>query len=115
MRYEDKPVVAFKSVRVGDFGGKTLSTLISSIITFNPDITEAHKISGWYKQNGENFNYQTFSSQGAVSGGDVNRINAYKTLQQVKNENIGSGDKVNIYIYFSYVLIIYIITLYYLK
>ncbi|ORX55345.1 replication factor-a protein [Piromyces finnis] len=89
MRYEDKPVVAFKAVKVNDFQGKSISTLSSSIISFNPDIPEAHRISGWYSQNNDG-NYQTFSNMGSFNGGDVQKTNVYKTLQQIKNENLGS-------------------------
>jgi len=94
MRFEDKPVVAFKSVKVNDFGGRTISTLTSSIISFNPDISESHRIAGWYAQNGNTANFQTFSNMGAGFTGSTNtQANVYKTLQQIKNENLGNGEK----------------------
>ena len=62
----DQPVIAFKSVRVGDFGGKllcivslsfillnssssgrSLSMISSSLMAINPDIPEAHGLRGW--------------------------------------------------------------------
>jgi replication factor A1 len=44
---KDSPVVAFKGVKVGDFGGRSLSMFSSATMTFNPDITEAHSLRGW--------------------------------------------------------------------
>ncbi|KAG4093893.1 replication factor-a protein [Neocallimastix lanati (nom. inval.)] len=92
-KYEDRPVVAFKAVKVNDFGGKSLSSLSASIISFNPDIRESHRITGWYSQNGGNFDFKTYSNLGTFNGGDVSRINTYKTLQQITNENLGTGEK----------------------
>jgi hypothetical protein len=39
--------VAMKSVRVGDFGGKTLSFLASSKMYLDPDTEESHELRGW--------------------------------------------------------------------
>jgi replication factor A1 len=43
----DQPVMAFKGVKVGDFGGRSLSMVGSSTMTANPDIPEAHRLRGW--------------------------------------------------------------------
>lgn len=43
----DEPVVAFKAVKVGDFGGRSLSMISSSTMINNPDIPEAHDLRGW--------------------------------------------------------------------
>jgi len=88
-RYKDNPIVAFKSVKVNDFQGKSISTLSSSIISFNPDIKRSHEISSWYSVNNNNGNYQTFSNMGSFNGGDSIKTNVYKTLEQIKDENIG--------------------------
>jgi len=90
LRFQDKPVVAFKSVKVNDFQGKSISTLSSSIISFNPDIEQAHRISGWYSQNNDGSNFKTFSNLGSFNGNDSSRTIEYKTLKQIKNENLGS-------------------------
>jgi ssDNA-binding replication factor A large subunit len=44
---EDYPVIAFKGVKVGDFGGRSLSMFSSATMTVNPDINEAHALRGW--------------------------------------------------------------------
>ena len=41
------PVLAIKGARVSDYNGKTLSVSMSSTLTLNPDIPEAHQLRGW--------------------------------------------------------------------
>lgn len=43
----DQPVIAFKGVKVGDFGGRSLSMFSSATMAVNPDIPEAHSLRGW--------------------------------------------------------------------
>lgn len=84
-------VIAFKGVKVSDYGGRTLSMLHSSTMTINPDIDEAHALRGWYDGQGriENFqSHQGLSSTSAAGG----RKDPYKTLAQVKDENLGMGE-----------------------
>jgi replication factor A1 len=45
---EDKPVIAFKGVKVGDFGGRSLSMFSNATMAVNPDIPEAHSLRGWW-------------------------------------------------------------------
>ncbi|KAJ7978736.1 Replication protein A subunit [Quillaja saponaria] len=47
------PVVAIKSVRVGDFQGVSLSTLSKSQVLVNPDLLEAKKLRCWYESEGK--------------------------------------------------------------
>ena len=42
------PVLAVKTARVGDFNGKTLSTLNTSMLNLDPDIPEAGRLRNWY-------------------------------------------------------------------
>ena len=42
-----QPVIAFKGVKVGDFGGRSLSMVSSSSMVTDPDIPEAHTLRGW--------------------------------------------------------------------
>ena len=45
--HDDEPVIAFKGVKVGDFGGRSLSMFSSATMSVNPDIQEAHQLRGW--------------------------------------------------------------------
>ncbi|CAI9786728.1 unnamed protein product [Fraxinus pennsylvanica] len=47
------PVVAIKSLKVGDFQGLSLSTLSKSVVVINPDLPEAKKLRSWYDSEGK--------------------------------------------------------------
>ncbi|GAA0160648.1 DNA metabolism protein [Lithospermum erythrorhizon] len=47
------PVVAIKSVKVGDFQGISLSTISRSSLKINPDLPEAKKLKTWYNSEGK--------------------------------------------------------------
>ncbi|KAI0019352.1 replication factor-A protein [Xylariomycetidae sp. FL0641] len=88
---QPESVVAFKGVKVSDFGGRSLSLLSSGTINVDPDIVEAHKLKGWYETEGrtENFStHQTMASVGAATG----RPDQTKNILQVKDENLGMED-----------------------
>jgi replication factor A1 len=105
---DDLPVVAFKGVKVGDFGGmssflvpigthtfegRSLSMVSSSIMSIAPDIEEAHLLRGWYDGIGSGESFQSHSS--AISGasfGGFNR-NEVRHLSDVKESQLGMSDK----------------------
>ncbi|KAI1200799.1 replication factor-A protein [Nemania serpens] len=81
-------VVAFKGVKVSDFGGRSLSLLASGTMAVDPDIEEAHRLKGWYDSQGrtDSFNnHNNMSSMGAATG----RQDQTKCVSQVKDENLG--------------------------
>ncbi|XP_065054177.1 replication protein A 70 kDa DNA-binding subunit-like [Rhopilema esculentum] len=83
------PVVAVKGAKVSDFGGRSLSVMNSSVFHINPDIPEAHELRGWYDKVGKDAGVKSLSGQrteGGISG-------QFKTLAQMKEENLGMGDK----------------------
>ena len=81
-------IVAFKGMRVGDFGGRSLSLLSSGTMSVDPDIPEAHKLKGWYDASGRNDNFVTHNNMGSV-GAATGRQDELKTVGQVKAENLG--------------------------
>lgn len=87
------PVIAFKNVKVGDYGGRSLSVLSSSQMYVNPDFEQSHELRGWYDAVGvdSQFNPQSSAVVGAGSGGSFKR-DEVKSFAQVKDENIGSGE-----------------------
>nr|KAF6289716.1 replication protein A1 [Pipistrellus kuhlii] len=91
-----QPVMAIKGARVSDFGGRSLSVLSSSTIILNPDIPEAYKLRGWFDSEGQALDGVSISDLkgGGTAGGNTN----WKTLYEVKSENLGHGDKAD---YFS--------------
>lgn len=49
---DKSPVVAIKSVKVGDFQGVSLSAISKSIVKINPDLPESRKLRSWYDSEG---------------------------------------------------------------
>lgn len=93
-----KPVIAIKGVRVNEYQGKTLSSMGTSQITFNPDLSEAHTLRGWFDSQGSNVDVTlNVSSSNAVSNNSSSNNNNYrddrKFLSQVKDESLGQHDK----------------------
>ncbi|KAK0482537.1 hypothetical protein IW261DRAFT_1468227 [Armillaria novae-zelandiae] len=94
-QYEsEQPVIAFKGVRVGDFGGRSLSMVSSSIMSVNPDMEEAFTLRGWYDGEGQSSTFQAHSRGGAAgaSGGGFNR-SQMRSLLEVKESEMGQSDK----------------------
>lgn len=89
-------VIAFKGVKVSDFGGRSLSLLSSGSMTVNPDIDEAHKLKGWYDAQGRNDVFTSHASMADAMGGSMGdasgRNKSTKTILQVKDENLGMGE-----------------------
>lgn len=95
---EDKPVMAFKGVKVSDFGGRSLSMFSSSTMSINPDIPESHGLRGWYDNEGNAAPIRAISSAmdgGAAAGGGTTpgamRANEFRTFAQVKDQSLGTS------------------------
>ncbi len=76
--------------------GKTLTTVSSTNMEVNPDLTEAHTLRGWYDAQGGQMNTYPLTTPftGGGGGGDggnvaANRPTVQKTLSQVKDESLG--------------------------
>ncbi|KAL1373199.1 replication protein A 70 kDa DNA-binding subunit B [Arachis hypogaea] len=61
---DKSPVVAIKSLRVGDFQGVSLSAISKSVIKIDPEIPEAKKLRCWYDSEGKD---ATMASVGSGS------------------------------------------------
>ncbi|GMK57399.1 hypothetical protein CspeluHIS016_0402330 [Cutaneotrichosporon spelunceum] len=92
----DEPVIAFKGVKVGDFGGRSLSMFSSATMSVNPDIGEAHALRGWYDAEGRNKSFNTFSNA-SVNGGAMGAVkpSEIKTIGEAKDQGLGMSDKVD--------------------
>ncbi|KAM9333211.1 replication protein A 70 kDa DNA-binding subunit-like isoform 2-T2 [Pholidichthys leucotaenia] len=91
----EEPVVAIKGARLSDFGGRSLSVLFSSTVMVNPDIPEAFRLRAWYDMEGFALDSQSLTeTRSAGSGFTMN----WKTLSDVKNEDMGHREKAD---YFS--------------
>ncbi|KAI3398201.1 hypothetical protein diail_9678 [Diaporthe ilicicola] len=84
-------VVAFKGVRVSDFGGRSLSLLSSGTMAINPDIAEAHRLKGWYDASGRTDNFATHNNMASM-GNATGRKDDTKNILQVKDSQLGMDD-----------------------
>lgn len=50
---DQSPIVAIKSLRVGDFQGVSLSTISRSVVKVNPETPEAEKLRSWFDSEGK--------------------------------------------------------------
>ncbi|KAM1322912.1 hypothetical protein PS2_015400 [Malus domestica] len=69
---DQSPIVAIKSLKVGDFQGVSLSTLSKSTILVNPESPEAKKLRSWYDSEGKGASLASVGSgmsPSAKSGG----------------------------------------------
>lgn len=90
---QPQSVIAFKGVKVSDFGGRSLSLSSSGSMTVNPDIDEAHKLKGWYDAGGSTETFQSHAStMGAMTATSGGKRDDYKTVAQVGEENLGMGE-----------------------
>ncbi|XP_004508670.1 replication protein A 70 kDa DNA-binding subunit B [Cicer arietinum] len=67
---DQSPVVAIKSLKVGDFQGVSLSAISKSLVLINPDTPEAQKLRSWYDSEGKD------ASMAALSSGSIPASNA---------------------------------------
>lgn len=88
-------VIAFKGVKVSDFGGRSLSLLSSGSMTIDPDIDESHKLKGWYDAQGRSDTFTSHASMMAPMGAAGGRKDESKTIGQVKDENLGMTEQVD--------------------
>ncbi|KAI9805271.1 MAG: Replication factor A protein 1 [Piccolia ochrophora] len=89
----ENSIIAFKGVKVSDFGGRSLSLLHSGSMAVDPDIDDAHKLKGWYDAQGQSDNFTSHASMAGATGTAGGRKEAYKTIAQVEYENLGMGEK----------------------
>lgn len=81
-------VLAFRGVKVSDFGGRSLSLLSSGTMAVDPDIPDAHRLKGWYDSQGRNDSFATHNNLASV-GGATGRKDESKVIVQVKDEGTG--------------------------
>jgi replication factor A1 len=84
-------IVAFKGAKVSDFGGRSLSLLSSGSMSVDPDISEAHKLKGWYDSQGRTDNFITHNNL-ASAGMAGGRRDETKTIAAVQDEQLGMSE-----------------------
>ena len=83
------PILACKGVRVGDFGGKNISTVSATQLVLDPnEVQETGALREWYAQKGKSMNAQALSMQ----GGGGKRQEWRVTMKQIRSEGIGMAE-----------------------
>jgi replication factor A1 len=85
-------VLAFKGVKVSDFGGRSLSLMSSGSMTVDPDIEEAHKLKGWYDAQGRSDTFATHASMSGSIGASGGKADDFKTVAQIKEDQLGMSE-----------------------
>ncbi|BFZ65104.1 Replication factor A protein 1 [Saitoella coloradoensis] len=85
-------VLAFKGVKVSDFGGRSLSMNGPATMNLNPDIPEAHQLKGWYDSQGRTISFSSHANSSSLGAATGRSKDPLKTLAQIKDENIGMGE-----------------------
>jgi len=58
----------------------------------NPDVPEAHALKGWWMDGGAQTSFSSHTQAGSSSGGVINR-DEMRTIDQVKDAQLGMSDK----------------------
>ncbi|KAF5831325.1 hypothetical protein DUNSADRAFT_13299 [Dunaliella salina] len=82
-----RPILAAKCVRLGDFGGRSLSTVSSSQVRLETQHPEAIKLQNWYQQGGSSMAAQTITTKG------MGKNNRLTTLGAMKAEELWKTGK----------------------
>ncbi|KAL2011853.1 hypothetical protein VTN00DRAFT_4571 [Thermoascus crustaceus] len=90
-------VIAFKGVKVSDFGGRSLSLLSSGSMTVDPDIEEAHKLKGWYDAQGRSDIFTSHASVSSALGATSGKLDQFKTIAQIREEQLGMSEEADFF------------------
>ncbi|EKM79500.1 hypothetical protein AGABI1DRAFT_114047 [Agaricus bisporus var. burnettii JB137-S8] len=91
---EPGSIGAFKGVKVGDFGGVSLSTTPSTHIQLDPHIQDCYTLRGWWDSQGSDMSFQSKTVIGGGGGLGIafNRAQV-RSLNEIKEAEVGMGDK----------------------
>ncbi|GLI66607.1 hypothetical protein VaNZ11_010528 [Volvox africanus] len=88
-----RPVLAAKALRVGDFNGKTLSTIGASTLRIDPmDLPAAQRLRNWYDSGGRSQAVNSLSNAG-MAGGGGGKADRRTTFAAIKDEHLGTSGK----------------------
>ncbi|WJX56186.1 hypothetical protein P8452_41866 [Trifolium repens] len=82
------PILSVKSARVNDFNGKSVGTITTSQLIVEPDFPEAFTLKEWFDREGRNVPSQSISRESNFAKSEV-----WKTVHQIKDENLGTKEK----------------------
>ena len=90
--FANNPTVLFKGVRLGDYGGRSISTTFSTVMLLNSDLPEPSNMKAWWESSGSTQSFLQLSEGRTGGGVDRSGIEWLKTVSSIKEENMGSVD-----------------------
>jgi replication factor A1 len=92
--WASQPLVGFKGVKIGDYGGRSLSLLHSGTMVFAPDHPDATALRDWVLSTGGLNSVDTVVlSSGGGSLGKNDTFENRALCQSIKDDGLGFGDK----------------------
>lgn len=86
--FANTPVVAFRHVKVSDYGGKSLSGSATGAVVVQPNIPEGHQLQQWWASGGGSAATRSLSSSGG-GGGKVESLTERKHIVNIKQDSMG--------------------------
>jgi replication factor A1 len=91
------PVCAFKSLKVSEYGGRSLSMNSNGFFQVNPTIPEGYALFAWFQGQGtdkiQNVSSTSMSTGGRSEGGALDPLEKRKYIGSIKADLMGRGDK----------------------
>jgi replication factor A1 len=94
--WETRPIAAFKCVKIGDYGGRSLSSMTSTSVIINPPIPEGFALNSFRQQFPDgNIPVGSSLSSGGTGGGggQVDTLEKRKNIADIKEQGLGLGEK----------------------
>jgi replication factor A1 len=92
--YAGQPVVGFKRLKLGDYGGRSCSVSGGPII-INPSVPETPLLTNWWNSQGRSTTVKSLSGgSGGMSGASrMDPLEQRKVLRDIKGDHLGFGEK----------------------
>ena len=88
-------IVAAKGMKVGEWGGRSLSANRGCTLQWNPDMQEAHKLKAWFDDGGSAAAVTSLTTGGG-GGGGAGRVTPFAerlNLAAIQERGLGNGEK----------------------
>ena len=90
----EKPVIAVKSSRLGEFQGKNMGTVSSTMVEINPDSSEATRMRVWFDQGGADKTFNSLSGSGGGGGKGSGELLSFSTVKEIGEELVAKNEGV---------------------
>ena len=88
-------LLAAKGMKIGEWGGRSLSAGRGCTLLFNPDLPEAHKLKAWYDDGGSSAAVTALTT-GSSGGGGAGRITPFAerlNIAKIVEDGLGNKEK----------------------